>query len=142
MKAWISQFLTNKLLTITDDLQIMFLSISSALFEKNPFILYDQKNLEMLTNASSSEMNYYQNMKSVAFEFVKAISFVLLLDDSLKDNILSMRRLLLAQVTRRQAIFSCLFHLILSSFSGSCMSKSLVLRANSATLTCPTSCLM
>jgi hypothetical protein len=80
------------------DLQITFLSISSSLFEKNPFILYDQKNLDLLTNASSSEINYYKNMKSVAFEFVKAMTYVLLLDDQLKENILAMRRLLLAQV--------------------------------------------
>lgn len=98
MKAWVSQFLTNKLLNITDELQLMFSSISSTVFEKNPFILYDQKNLEIITNASSSEKNYYQNIKSVAFEFVKAMTYILLLDDSLKETVLSMRRLLLAQV--------------------------------------------
>jgi hypothetical protein len=113
MKTWISQFLTNKLLHITDDLQITFMSISSSLFEKNPFILYDQKNLDLLTNASSSEINYYKNMKSVAFEFVKAMTYVLLLDDQLKENILTMRRLLLAQVRHSISASHCCVNMFL-----------------------------
>jgi hypothetical protein len=101
MKTWISQILTDKLLSITDELQIMFSSISSNYFDNNPFILYHRDNVNIIQNASLSDKNYYQNMKSVAFEFVKAVSYVLLFDDSLKENVLSMRRLLLAQVSSR-----------------------------------------
>jgi hypothetical protein len=101
MKTWISQILTDKLLSITDELQIMFSSISSNYFDNNPFILYHRDNINIIQNASLSDKNYYQNIKSVAFEFVKAVSYVLLFDDSLKENVLSMRRLLLAQVSSR-----------------------------------------
>lgn len=101
MKTWMTQFLTNKLLTITDELQVMFSSVSSNYFENNPFILYHQENQEMIQYTSLAERQYYQNIKSVSFEFVKAISYVLLLDTSLKDSVLSMRRLLLAQVSYR-----------------------------------------
>ena len=102
MKTWIGQFLTNKLLSITDELQVMFSSLSSNYFENNPFILYHRDNQEMIEYSSLADRQYYQNMKSVSFEFVKAISFVLLLDNSLKDSVLVMRRLLLAQVSHHE----------------------------------------
>ncbi len=104
MKTWMTQFLTNKLLTITDELQVMFSSMSSNYFENNPFILYHQDNQEMIQYTSLAERQYYQNIKSVSFEFVKAISYVFLLDHSLKDSVLSMRRLLLAQVSLSEAL--------------------------------------
>lgn len=82
---WIETNLTNKLLTIIDELQIAY-------------SLHSTHHTNQSLDAERIDITTTTKAKSMALEFVKASTHILLLDSSLRSFVTALRRLLLAQV--------------------------------------------